>query len=271
MKRLLMVGVVVLVLGGVAVFFLVSNLDMLITRGVEHFGSEITQTQVSLKETEISPSSGKGAMRGFKVGNPEGFHTDSSLEFGEVSLVLDVATLTAPTVVVKEIVVATPEVTYELGDGGSNIDAIKRNIESYLKSVGLGEGGGKTEVKKDDSGGKKLIIEKLSVREGKVNISAALLKGQSMTVSLPAIELRGIGKEKGGASPGEVAEKVFGAFSQGIGKVVEPLNLDKAKEVVEGVAGALSESIGEGAESSKEALDKGLESVGDSVKGLFGK
>jgi len=271
MKRWLLVGVVVLVLVGGAVFFLAASLDTLITKGVEHFGSEITQTQVSLDKTEISASSGKGALKGLKVGNPKNFHTASAFQFNEVSLALDVTTLTAPTIVIHEIVIAAPEITYELGDGGSNMDAIKRNIDSYLKSAGVGSSGGGGEEKKADSGGKKLIIEKFSVRGGKVNVSAAILKGKSMTVSLPAIELRDIGKDKGGASPGEVADKMFDALSQGIGKVVKPLNLDKAQELVEGVAGALSEGLGEGVGDSKEALDKGLESVGDSVKGLFGK
>ena len=61
MKKWLLIGAVVLVIviGG-GVFFLISSLDSLVVAGVEKFGSEITRTQVRLKEAKISITSGEG-------------------------------------------------------------------------------------------------------------------------------------------------------------------------------------------------------------------
>jgi hypothetical protein len=119
MKKWILIGIAVLIIvvGG-AVFFLVSSLDSLIVAGVEKYGSEITKAQVRLKEAKISITSGEGALRGLSVGNTSGFKTEFALRIGEVSVSLDTATITQSPVVIKKIVVASPEVIYELGKGG---------------------------------------------------------------------------------------------------------------------------------------------------------
>jgi len=268
MKRFVIVGGVLAVMGIVAVFILMTQLGPIITRAVEHFGSAITQTRVDLEETEISASSGQGALRGLRVSNPENFKTESAFEFSEVGLMIDVSTLTQPTVVVKEVLIAGPEITYELGAGGSNIDAIKKNIDGYVKSLGLQEGKGDKE-KAAAKEGKKLIIEKFSLRDGKVNVSAAFLEGKTMTVRLPNIELRDIGKAKGGASPGEVSKQMFAALNQAVSKAVSGLDLGEAKKLVGDVASGVKDELEKGGDP-KDVLEKAGKDVGAAVKGLFG-
>ena len=62
MKRIVGIGGGLLVIVGVAVFFLYSSLGAIITSAVEKFGSEITQTQVTLKGADISATDGKGTL-----------------------------------------------------------------------------------------------------------------------------------------------------------------------------------------------------------------
>ena len=112
MKRWWIIGSSLLVLAAIAVFLLFASLDTLITEAVIKVGSEITQTRVSLDKTEISAISGKGSLYGLKIGNPENFESESVFELDEISLTLDVTTLTDPAIVIKEIVIAAPEVTY---------------------------------------------------------------------------------------------------------------------------------------------------------------
>ena len=54
MKRLIGIGGGLLVLSALVVFLLYSSLDTIVVKAVETFGSEVTQTQVTLKEAEIS-------------------------------------------------------------------------------------------------------------------------------------------------------------------------------------------------------------------------
>ena len=277
MKRVISIGGGLLVLVAIAVFFVYSSLDTIITRAVEKYGSEITQTKVTLKETEISATDGKGALRGFRMTNPSGFKTDSSVEFDEISMALDIKTITEDTIVIKDITISGPRITYEHSSGGSNIDVIKKNIDSYL-------GTGSSEKKSSEGSGKKLIVEKLSILNGKANVSAAILQGKTMSVDLPNIVLKDIGKSKGGATPGEVASKVMAALQKNINGSVKHLNLDQAKEMVGAVVSGAKDMLEKSTSGAKDMLEKGATKdlienskdlieknpVGDAVKGLFG-
>ena len=232
---------------------------------MEHFGSEITKTEVSLEKTVISATTGKGALHGLKVANPKPFKTPSAFQFDEVSLQLDLESIAKDTVVIKEIVIAGPQVTYETGGSGSNIDAIKKNVESF-------SGSGSSDRKETESSGKKqkkLIIEKLVVRDGKINVSASFLDGKAMSVSLPGLTLNDIGKDKGGASPAEVANKIVTSLRKNINKAVGTLDLGQAKEAIEGVAKDLKGKLEEGIGDTGKLLDKNAEDIGNAVKGLF--
>ena len=266
MKRIIGIGLLVII--AVGVFFLYSSLDGIITAAVEKFGSEITQTKVTLKETKISASDGKGALRGFRMTNPSGFKTESSVEFDEISMALDIKTVTEDTIVIKDITISGPRITYEHSSGGSNIDVIKKNVDSYL-------GVGSSKKKSGEAGGKKLIIEKLSILNGKANVSAAVLQGKTMSVDLPNIVLKDIGKSKGGATPGEVASKVIDSLQENINGAVKHLNLDQIKEVVGSVVSGAKDIMEKGATGTKDLIGNSKDlvennPVGDAVKGIFG-
>ncbi len=267
MKKWLLIGAVVLVIviGG-AVFFLISSLDSLVVAGVEKFAS-LRRTRVRLKEAKISITSGEGALRGLSVGNTSGFKTEYALRLGEISVSLDTATITQNPVVIKKIVIASPEVIYELGEGGSNIDAIQRNVNAYMAKFKSAP----AEQKKAGAGdGTKPIIENLYIRGGKVNVSAGFLQGKTLGAGLPDIHIKDIGKSQGGASPGEIAEKVISSIRRQTTKAIVPLGLDKlAGAAKAGIKGA-AEMIEKGAKGALGGLEKGAKSAGDALKGLLG-
>jgi hypothetical protein len=70
----------------IALFFLYSSLGGIITTAFEKFGSKIIQTSLTLKETWISATDGKGALHDFRVTNPSGFKTECSVEFDEINM-----------------------------------------------------------------------------------------------------------------------------------------------------------------------------------------
>jgi len=135
MKRLLKIGGGLLVLLIAAIFFLFFSLETLIVKAIESNGSEITQTKVSVMETEILLLSSKVALRGLKIGNPQNFESEYAFELGEISLKADLATLGEPTIVIKEFIIAGPHVTYETNGKESNFHIIQRNVDSYRKSA----------------------------------------------------------------------------------------------------------------------------------------
>ena len=221
-KLLWIVGIgVVLVVG--LLLFVWGNIDSIVKKAVESVGSSATGTDVTLSEVNISLTSGQAAMNGLKVGNPKGFATDSAIRLGGIKVVLDTGTVTSDTIVVKEVVIDGPQVTYELGTGGSNIGAIQANVDKFS--------GGPSEPKAaDEGGGKKFIIEKLSIREGRVDVAATMLGNRKVGATLPPVEMKDIGKSEGGATSGEVAEKILAAITSGVIEAVKKLDLGKLEK-----------------------------------------
>lgn len=263
----LVVGIVVII--AVVLFFVVSNLDKIIKAAVEKYGSEVTQVDVRLNQAKVSITSGEGALRGLTVGNPAGFNTKQALSLGEIKVVMDVGTVTKNPIVIKEILISAPEVTYELGAKGSNIDTIKKNVSAYG-----GGGGGPAKQEKpsepSDKESKKLVIQNLRIEKGKVDISSTLLKGEKLSAELPVIQLKDIGKSKGGASPEEIVKTLVTVITQSTIKAVGTLDPNKlagtAKDALLGIQGQLK-----GAESSPEGAVKAVEEGTKGLGGVFKK
>jgi len=291
MRKILISLAALVVVIGVGFYALFSSLDGLIVTAVEKVGSQVTGVAVNLDKAAVSLSSGKGSLSGLRVNNPAGFETASAFRLATISVSLDAASVTSDPVTIKEIVISRPNVTYELGSSGSNIDAIQRNVDRFIAankpvsgSGGASNGGGAGAEK-----GPKLIIENLYIRGGEINVSATFLGGKTMTTSLPDIHLKDIGKDTGGASPGEIASKVMEELSSGAGQAVGALNLDAISGAVGEGAKAVTETLGEGAKTVAETIGKGIggatnvlkdgatgagdviEGVGGKLKGLFGK
>ena len=53
MKKLLIVLGVIIVLIAIAIYTVIGNLDAIAKNAIEHFGSEVTQTAVSVKKVHI--------------------------------------------------------------------------------------------------------------------------------------------------------------------------------------------------------------------------
>lgn len=260
MKRGILIGVVVflaIVIGGVV--YVMGSLDSIVKAAVESYGSEITQADVSLRQVKIEPVNGEGALRGLTVGNPKGFKSESAFRLGEVSIALDISTVTEDTIVIKKILIAGPEITYELGQGGDNLRALQKNVDAYAAQFSSGENG---KTGGDDSGsGPKLVIEDLRIEGGKIDAVIPGLGGEKkLSAVLPSIHLTNIGKSSGGASPGEVVKKIMSAVTKGAVGAVAALNVDAVKGLVEKGTGGVTGTV-----------KKGVGGVTDGVKKLFGK
>ena len=248
MKRvILMGGVLVVALIGIGIYVLYSSLDTVVKSAVEQIGSDATGTEVTLGEVDISPTSGSGALRRFRMTNPPGFEEGDAFKFEEVSVTIDLSTIASDPVVIKEIVVQAPEITYTIGGGTSNMDEIQRNVDDYAASQeGSGSGGGG-----DGGEGPKLIIEHLYLRDGPVTDRAPELSDETLSAPLPDIHLTDIGKDGNGATPGEVARQAMAAV------------VDSAKSAVGSVElKALLKDAGEMAEEA-------AEEAADQLKKLF--
>ena len=263
MKKALIGGGALIAVIAVGLFVLMSNLGDLIKAAVETAGKEVTKVDVSLASADVSIQSGEGSMNGLVVGNPSGFKSDYAFKLDGIGVKLDLASLSTDTIVVKEVVINGPTVTYELGQNGANIDVIRKNVESVSK-------GGGASKDTSSSGGKKVIVENLYVKNGQINVSAVFLGGKSMTSPLPDLHLKDLGKDDGGASPAEIAEEVIAALTKGATSAVGKLDLSSITQGVEGLAGDVGKKATEAAEGATSKIKEAAGGAGDAADGVTG-
>lgn len=277
------VGVVVLI-AVAAFFFLWSSLNDIVKAAVEQVGTDVTGTEVRLKEVDISLESGKGSLRGFQVVNPSGFSRDDAFAFDEVSVTVDISTIFSDPVVVKEVVIDGPRITYELADKGANLDTIQGNVEKNTGGSGGSRGGSA-----GDSYTPNIIIENLYFRNGEVSVAASKFIDRKLTTPLPDLHLKDLGKQQGGADPATIAAETMDELYKSTLSAIRSANIDLdglrrgleeglqdagrmaeegAKDAMEG-AGQAADEAGKAADEAGKGIEKGLDDAGKAVKGLF--
>ncbi len=249
MKKILAAGGIVAVLLVVAVALLWSNINTIIERGIETIGPKILQAEVTVNKVNIEVTEGSGTINGLTIGNPKGFKTDYAFKLGSIAVALDPASLTTDTVRIKSVVIQAPDIIYEGLTGKSNLEQLQANALAFV-----GGGAQKTGATDSAGSGKKVRIDYLKIENGNIGVSAALLQGKKLTVPLPTIELRDIGKNKDTT------------MADALGQVLGAINKAALPAIQKGIS-----AIGEGLKDAGRTLQEGAEKGFEGIKGLLGK
>jgi hypothetical protein len=215
MKRLLLgVALVLLIVGGVAVWRLYSSLDSIVKSAIESYGSELTGTPVRVSAVSIAATSGRGTVRGLRVANPPGFSAGEAFGLGEITLQLDIRSLTGGPVVVEELLIDGPYVRYELDErGASNFGVIRKRFESSPDSS--------SEPATEDDGTERtrLVIRKFVFKNGLIEIDPTALGEDKMTERLPTVRMENIGGRTG-IRPARLGRTLLIAFGSAVTRTV---------------------------------------------------
>src|SRR5262249_26849364 len=131
-------AILVCLVVGVIVFTL--SLDSIVKKGVETVGPQITKTDVKLDGANISILSGAGSLKGFFLGNPEGYKTPSAFKVGEVGLEVGPRSVLSDKVHDNYVLIRGAEITFE-GTLGT-----KNNLNKILENVQSVSGGGEQQT-----------------------------------------------------------------------------------------------------------------------------
>jgi hypothetical protein len=248
MKKVLILLVALGLLAVAGVYLVLGNLGGLIKGVVEKVGTDATQSPVTLAAVDISLSEGSGELKGLVIGNPGEFKSDYAMSLGLVRVKFDTSTLNSDPIVIKEIIIEGPQVIYEVALGSTNIGTIQENVAAYAAGLGAG-GGGTDEPDAGDSEsaeGRKVVIEKLLIRNTRVAVSASFLGGKDVGATIPEIHLADIGKRNNGATAGEVAAKVIDAISDAVIDTVADLDVKGLSDALQKHGGGLLDEAGKG-------------------------
>jgi uncharacterized protein involved in outer membrane biogenesis len=233
----------------------------MVKSAVETMGPKVLGVPVTLKGALFFPVRGKAVLTGLVIGNPEGFKSPSLFELHEVSVSLDLATLFSDTIVIRQVRIDAPAITYEGSMKGSNITKLMENIKRGKKG-GVKEGKAEKPEEAAKGGEKKVIIKEFSMENAKVAADLKELGGRGITVVVPSVHLTDIGEKEGGTSPAAASAAILGAVLKGVTG-----SLASSEEVLEKGL----KFVEEGGAAELKAAGKEAGKVIKSISGLFGK
>ena len=264
---------------------------------------KITKTSFNLGHLSLNPYTGRFELGDMVLGNPAGYDEPTAVAVSNI--VVDVAVTTACDKYVHIEEVTVDGVFVSLVKGGeNNVDNMKQiqyNVaggkEKYEEKQAKAEAEAKeakpAEEAKPDEGeaeaadSKKIVIDVLTLN----NIT---VKYGMLTIPVPSITLKDLGKESDGLTAGELFEKIWeavfnaalavgdgvkalggllkdgaGALGDGAGKAMDAIGAGKAVDAVGSGAGKAVDAVGEGAGKAVDAVGEGAGKAVDAIKGLF--
>lgn len=263
MKKIVLIVAAVAAVGLIAlVVILTLSLGSIIKKGVETVGPQITGTEMKLESASVSVFSGSGSLKGFMLGNPEGYKTPAAIKFGEASVGVRPGSVLSDKIHVTHVRIVAPEITFE-GTLGT-----KNNLSKILENVEAATGGSPAETKPadkpksapaDSGAAKKLQVDDFLISGAKVNVSMTMLGGKALMVTIPDIHFSALGTGPEGITAGELTKKVMNQINAETLKAVEKAVADLGKQATD----ILKSAVGKDATNS---LDKTAKDIGNLFK-----
>ncbi|MBQ9502447.1 MAG: hypothetical protein IJU70_09850 [Lentisphaeria bacterium] len=222
--------------------------DPIIKTATCKVGSFLTGTKVELEHFS-STLSGQVHLKGFSVGNPEGYSPAKAIEFKEIFVSVDIPSVLSDTIKVNEIRVAGMFVNFETKFKETNLGAIQSNLER-ISGSGKEEapsGSGKV-ADKNKANQQKVYIAKLDATDNSVAITSSTIN-QTFKLPLPPVHLTDIGGDS-------IADTLSELTSQLI------TSISKAAVNIGGAIGSAATQAGEAVGSALKATGKGLQEGG---------
>lgn len=232
MKKFLLFILFLLVLAAAGLGYIYMNLGGFAKTAIEEGGSQVTGVSVTVSGVDLDLREGRATLRGLRVGNPDGFSDRDALFVEEISVTLDLTRISSDLVVIKEIFVDKPIITYEKSGGTTNLDVIKEAAEG--PSSGAGSSGGSSE------GGPKFIVSLVRFTNGEIHALGLSPVNDELSAVLPGFEIKDIGKSEGGVGADVVGGKIAVAIT---GRVIEAVLADALSDVVADPVEGLTDKI----------------------------
>lgn len=240
-------GMLVLLAGG-AVLYLYSNLDRLVQQAIETAGTQALGTQVSVGGVALELAEGRASITDFAIANPEGFSDNDLLAFDELSVALDLANFSQQHIGILSITALKPRVYFESREGESNIDVLRRRLDS-------GEGSSAVAESQPAAEPVQLSIARVDIEQIEAVLDTDLLD-EPVQRPLDDIHLQDLQ-----GTPDEVARQVGDTLLRQLGSQIAGSLLQLSAQDLKESAAELGRSALDKAEAAGEELKEGLDNL----------
>lgn len=221
---------------------------------------------VSVGDVKLRPLLGTLTISQVKIGNPEGYSKGDAFDVEKVEIGLNTRSLLSDTIVVKKIEIDAPAISYEDKNGTSNFDAMMAKAKTNAEEQ-------KAKKPEERRSSKKVVIEEFTLKSGKVSYSSGLTLGKAVTLPLPSVTVRDIGKASGGTTFAEAVTEVLNGILGGLSKAVSGA-AGQAGDLLKGLGGTASgtakgakDALKDATGGAKDAADDAVKAAEDAAKG----
>ena len=221
MKKKISAAAIIFILAiGVAILALWTSLDGLVKNAIEKYGSEALRTNVRVSSVSLKITKGIGKINNITVANPTGFSQPNIFSLHNISLHLDIHSLSKKVITLNELAIDSPEIYFSVNKAGkTNMLELQKNMKmANTLSSKKPNNTSSSKTVESSSETKRIIIKKLIFTHAKIQVDIAPLN-KHYPMTIPSIVLTNIGGTKG-AMPKELGVEIGTALTQKIMKTV---------------------------------------------------
>ena len=217
-QKLIKICSTILIALAVVLLLVLWQIDRVVATSTRTIGSMLTGTKVDVKDVTIRPLLGLVKLKGFSVGNPEGFLNPEAIHVENFHVDAGMKSLFSDKMEVEHLEITGVEINFEYTlSQGSNLDVILKNVEKATGADKKKTQADKADTQKEEKApAKQVVIRKLILKDAKVTVSSGMLK-TNMVIPLLPIEMENVGEGKDLA--GTISE-VLTRIITDIGKVI---------------------------------------------------
>lgn len=254
MSRHVTLGLLLLTGGLVLVLLVVFFLETLVRTGVERIGSANAKVAITVQHVRLSLVGGRAVLEGLAVANPPHFHTPTAVTIRSIAARLAWRTVASDRIVMPEVVIEGPEISFEGSLSDNNLETIRKNL------IGAGKHG-PSPPSHASKQSKAIVIQRLRIVGARVNVwlRTGTMETKVQGIRLKDITLENLGDPDHPLSAGDVAARVFDAMAQeAIGTIGKTTG---------GLLGKGADTLSSGTQEAGKTVERAVEGL----KQLFSK
>ena len=245
--------ILVVVILLIAAFFCINSI---VKHSINTAAPKLLGVNTHVDMVNIKPLSGIIHFKNLTLANPEGYAKDKCLfTVNEFYVSINMASLFSDTIKIQKILINAPGCTYEVKNGTSNIDALIAKINKGKPAPQEKKAEPEApQQPQEKKAGKKVMIDEILLNDTKLAYSSTVTAGTFVTIPVPSITIKDIGKGKDGESFGEALSDVFNKILASLGPAIA------------GAGDLAGKAVGDGLKSATDATKASSDALNSSVK-----
>jgi len=199
MKFLSAVIIVILLLCGGALWFLAGgSLNEFVKARIETVGTELTEQPVTVNTVDIQLAKGAGSILGLNLANPSKYSYPHAFSLGEITLDINLASLTKEPIIIDAIVIKNPKAFVQLtATGDSNIQDLLNTIKANMSSSQSDNSSNEKQSPSSEQVEPKISVKKIVLAGTALSLDLSALGNKEHQATLSDITLTNVGGDAG--------------------------------------------------------------------------